>query len=85
MTIGGELVSGRWGKLFSNIIQQRLQTVAEKVLPDSQCGFRSGRGCIDIIFCASKLVEKAIEHHTRIYLLFIDLRKAYDSVPREAL
>ena len=72
------------GKLFSKIIQQRLQTVAEKVLPDSQCGFRAGRGCIDMIFCARQLVEKAIEHRTRLYLLFIDLRKAYDSVPREA-
>ena len=73
------------GKLFSKIIQQRLQTVAEKVLPDSQCGFRAGRGCIDMIFCAGQLVEKAIEHRTRLYLLFVDLRKAYDSVPREAL
>ena len=73
------------GKLFSKIIQQRLLTVAEKVLFDSQCGFRAGRGCIDMIFCARLLVEKAIEHCTRLYLLFIDLRKAYDSVPREAM
>ena len=64
------------GKLFAKIIQQRLQLVAERVLPDSQCGFRSGRGCVDMIFCARKLVEKAIEHNTRIFMLFIDLRKA---------
>ena len=38
------------GKLFTKIIQQRLHTVAESVLPDTQCGFRSGRGCVDIIF-----------------------------------
>ena len=38
------------GKLFTKIIQQRLQTVAERVLPDTQCGFRSGSGCVDMIF-----------------------------------
>ena len=69
--------------MFSKIKQQRLQTVAEKVLPDPQCGFRAGRGCIDMIFCARQIMEKAIEHYTRLYLLFTEFRKAYDSVPRE--
>ena len=31
--------------------------MAEKVLPDSQCGFRARRGCIDTIFCAKQLVS----------------------------
>ena len=73
------------GKMFAKIIQQRLQTVVEEVLPDSQCGFRSGRGCVDMIYCARQLVEKAIEHNTKIFMLFIDLRKAYDSIPHQAL
>ena len=73
------------GKIFSKIIQSRLQNVAEEVLPDSQCGFRAGRGCADMIFCARQLVEKASEHNTKLYFLFVDLRKASDSVPREAL
>ena len=63
----------------------RLRRVAEEVLPDSQCGFRAGRGCADMIFCARQLMEKAREHNTTLYLLFVDLRKAYDTVPREAL
>ena len=53
----------------------------EDVVADSQCGFRSGRGCADMVFCACQLVEKAIEHNTKVFLLFVDLRKAYDSVP----
>ena len=32
-----------------------------------------------------QLAEKAIEHQTMQYFVFVDLRKAYDSVPREAL
>ena len=30
-------------------------------------------------------MEKAIEHSSKVFLLFVDLRKAYDSVPRQAL
>ena len=31
------------GKLFGHILQDRLQLIAERVLPESQCGFRKGR------------------------------------------
>ena len=73
------------GKLFTKIVQQRLQTVAKRVLPDTECGFRSGRGCVEMIVCARQLMEKATEHNTKQFMLFIDHRKAYDSIPREAL
>ncbi len=73
------------GKLFTKLLQKRLQKMAEEVLPDSQCGFRSGRGCIDMVYCVRQLVEKAREHNTQVFMLFIDLRKAYDSIPRQAL
>ena len=73
------------GKLFGRILQDRLQVVAEKVLPESQCGFRKGRGCVDMIFVARQLIEKCREHEDSLFALFVDLRKAYDSVPRHAL
>ena len=47
------------GKIFAKVIQNRLQEVVEEVVPDSQCGFRKERGCIDMIFCARQIVEKA--------------------------
>ena len=49
------------GKLFARVIQERLQVIAERVLPDSQCGFRKGQGCCDMIFVARQLMEKARE------------------------
>ncbi len=73
------------GKVFARIIQERLQVIAEEILPDSQCGFRKGRGCTDMIFVARQLVEKCREHDDTLFVLFVDLRKAYDSVPRSAL
>ena len=66
---------------MARIIQERLQQMAEVELPESQCGFRKGRGCTDMIFTVRQLVEKAIEHQARQFFLFIDLKKAYDSVP----
>eukprot|EP00117_Sycon_ciliatum_P027914 scpid27779/ scgid3366/ Craniofacial development protein 2; p97 bucentaur protein len=73
------------GKLFARMLQDRLEPLAEDWLPESQCGFRKGRGCIDMIFAARQVLEKAIEHQSDLYVLFVDLRKAYDSVPRTAL
>jgi len=64
------------GKVFAKVIQQHLQTVVEEVVADSQYGFWCNRGCMDMIFCARQLVEKTIEHDTKAFILFIDLKKA---------
>ena len=73
------------GKVVARILQERLQQVAEVELPESQCGFRKGRGCSDMIFTLRQLVEKSVEHRSRQFITFVDLKKAYDSVPRTAL
>ena len=73
------------GKVFARILQERLQEITEKVLPDSQCGFRKGRGCVDMIFVARQLVEKTRERDDALFVLFVDLKKVYDSVLRLAL
>ena len=36
-------------------------------------------------FVARQLVEKCHRHNDVLFVLFVDLRKAYDSVPRSAL
>ena len=38
-----------------------------------------------MIFAACQLVEKSIEHESPLYMLFVDLRKAYESIPWAAL
>jgi len=49
------------------------------------CVFCCNHGCTDIIFCARQLIEKAIEHNTKEFLLFVDLRKVYDFLPRDVM
>ena len=38
-----------------------------------------------VCFTSGQLIEKAIEHQSELHILFVDLRKVYDSVPRSAL
>ena len=39
----------------------------------------------NMIFVARELVEKAWEHHSDLFVLFVDLKKAYDLMPCSAL
>ena len=55
------------------------------ILPESQCGFHTDRGTNDIIFSARQLWEKCQEQYKDLYLIFIDLTKAFDSVNRPGL
>lgn len=38
-----------------------------------------------MIFIVRQLVEKSYEHRSKLFLTFVDLQKAYNSVPRDAL
>ena len=73
------------GKVFTRILNGRLMTIAERILLEQQSGFRKGRGTTDQIFCVRQMIEKHIEHQDPLYMAFIDLKKAYDSVSRSLL
>ena len=38
------------GEVFARILLTRLETLAARIYPESQCGFRAGRSTIDMIF-----------------------------------
>ena len=91
---GDALVCGNWrgsnimsipSKLLSIIILQRLQQKLDQHLRDEQHGFRPGRSCADLIFTVRMVVEDSKEWYKKLYLLFIDLEKAFDSVDRKIL
>ena len=71
---------------MARIILNRLtKHVSDNILPETRCGFRSGRGITDMIFTARQLREKCREHHRDLYIVFVDLTKAFDSVNRNLL
>ena len=47
--------------------------------------FRKDRGSIDIIFTAMQLQEKYQEQNMDLYMTFVDLTEAFDTVIREGL
>ena len=74
------------GKILARIIINRInEHITDVVCSESQCGFRKGRGTVDMIFCLRQIQEKSREHRTPLYMAFIDLTKAFDTVSRTAL
>ena len=47
----------------------------------SQFGFVPGRGSIDAIFVVRQVQEKYLAVNKRLYVVFVDLEKAFDRVP----
>ena len=52
---------------------------------EAQCGFQKGRDYCNMIFVAQQLLKKACEHQELLFTFFVNLRKAYDSVPKLTL
>ena len=50
---------------------------------EGQQGFRKGGGTTDGMFALRQMVEKRLEMQGRMAVGFVDLEKAYDTVPRE--
>ena len=45
------------------LLNRLLNQLEQGLLPESQCGFRSGRGTTNMIFSARQLQEKCMEQH----------------------
>ena len=72
-------------KVIGKAILTRIEQMVECQLSESQCGFRRRCGCADQIFALKTVMEKSREFRRPLYMAFIDLRKAYDSVNRNSL
>ena len=73
------------GKVFSDILRDRLENFYEGGIVEEQAGFRKGRGCVDQGYTLAQVVLKRLEVQKNTYLCFVDLKKAFDSVWREGL
>ena len=75
------------GKLFSSIVTHRLSLWCEKnnVISHAQFGFRKGKSAVDAIFILKCIIDKILNSNERLYCAVIVLKKAFDSVYRNAL
>ena len=76
------------GKLFLAILSNRLAkfTSETKILSESQLGFQKGNRTSDAHIIIRNLVDKYCHKKgKKIYSCFIDLSKAFDTIPRDIL
>jgi hypothetical protein len=66
-------------------ILSRLSPYTDEIIGDHHCGFQHNRSPTDRIFCIRHILEKKWEYNETVHQLFIDFKKAYDSVGREVL
>ena len=75
------------GKIFTRILLTRALPAIRSCRRPQQAGFMPGRSTIDHISAVRLMVEKAYEFRSgrQMYLAFIDLRAAFDSVDHRSL
>jgi hypothetical protein len=72
-------------KLYASVLSERMKREIEEkgVLPDSQAGFRKGRGTVDNVYILDHLARNELRKKGgRMYALFIDFKAAFDKVDR---
>ena len=74
-------------KVYTHVLNKRLKVWAEneEKIIEQQAGFRSNYSTIDHIFTLYSIVEKTLSSNSKLYVAFVDFKKAFDSVNRNAL
>ena len=75
-------------KIFSSILNDRIYHWADsfELIDESQAGFGAGYSVIDNLFTLQSMIEKYIgKAGGRFYVLYVDFKKAFDSIVHDQL
>ena len=84
----GVTVSSCFGKLFNKILQKRLEDLckSKNYISNVQGSGKAGSRTSDHLLIVKFLTDKYVKQKGKyLYTCFVDLRKAFDSVPRSNL
>ncbi|WP_375667144.1 RNA-directed DNA polymerase, partial [Bartonella sp. AC326YNZD] len=70
-------------KLWERVIENRLRR--ETTISENQFGFMPGRSTMEAIYLLRKLMERYREAKKDLHMIFIDLEKTYEKVPRNLI
>jgi hypothetical protein len=62
-----------------------LSRYSNEIIGDHQCGFQRNRPTTDQVLCICQVLEKKWEYNGTVDYIFIDFKKAYNSVRKELL
>ena len=72
-------------KTFNKVLLRRVQPVLEPFLRPEQNGFRPHRSTCQQILALRRVIEGATKFQVNVVVVFVDFRKAFDSVDRHSL
>ncbi|KAL4082900.1 hypothetical protein QTP88_029554 [Uroleucon formosanum] len=72
-------------KILSYCVLDRIKPWAEEIIGDYQTSYRQNRSMIDQIFILRQVLQKTWEYDKSVHMVFIDYKKAYDSIHRASL
>ncbi|MCG7875528.1 MAG: reverse transcriptase family protein, partial [Candidatus Thiodiazotropha endolucinida] len=74
-------------KIFTSVLNNRLEKFCKTndTISDAQFGFRKGRSTVDAMFALLSTVQNYLCNNKRLYVAFVDLKKCFDSIYRNAL
>lgn len=83
----GIALSSCLGKFFSRVLYNRLEKYLEynKIICREQIGFKKGCRTSDHILTLKTIIDKAFKSSKMLYVCFIDFKKAFDTINRDAL
>ena len=70
-------------KIWEKVMENRLRKLV--VIDEIQFAYQEGRSTMDAIFIVRQVQEKYTKKKKRVYHIFVDLEKAFDRIPREAI
>ena len=75
------------GRVLLKVVARGLSAYCEAkgLLPEEQCRFRPDRSTTDMMFVVLRLQEVRRKAGVSLFMCFIDLQKAYDTVDRTLL
>jgi hypothetical protein len=73
------------GKVFAQVLLFRIEPLLVKYRSSQQSGFTTGRSAADAVLALHLLSKEHREFNRPLYVGYVDLKSAFDSVDREAL
>ena len=72
-------------KLYTGLLNKRIDCFMQDKLVDEQNGFRKDRSCQDHIYALDSIIRNRLNDNLTTFVAFVDLQKAFDCVDRDFL